>query len=152
MMFHQKIANVRYSTLLVRYIGIKKQRCTIFFKKLIGQCHRRIVTSKVKQVTSNAHPCLSGGNDPETCARKQKDTRINKTDVGFWFRDVKKVKTVSTIFRLDWATLTANIGGTMGLFLGWGLLDFIMKVYEYLIKLICFISKRFLNTPLDISP
>ena len=42
--------------------------------------------------------------------------------------------------------------GTMGLFLGWGLLDFIMKVYEYLIKLICFISKRFLNTPLDISP
>ena len=72
------------------------------------------------------------------------------TDVGFWFSSVKHVKTTYTKPLIDWGTLIANIGGAMGLFLGWGLLDFIIQAYEYLIKLICFMSKRFFNTPLDI--
>ena len=118
--------------------------------KIIGQCHRRIVTTKVKQVTSNAHPCLSGDGNPETCAFKHKKMSNSTTDVGFWFSSVKHVKTTYTKPLIDWGTLIANIGGAMGLFLGWGLLDFIIQAYEYLIKLICFMSKRFLNTPLNI--
>ena len=118
---------------------------------MIGQCHRRIITTKVKQVISNGHPCLSGDGNPETCAFKHKNMSNSTTDVGFWFQNVNHVKTISTIPQIDWGTLLANIGGAMGLFLGWGLLDFIIQVYQYLIKLICFMSKRCLQTQLDIS-
>ena len=115
---------------------------------LSERCQRRVVNAKVMTVSSNAHECLKPSSSLAPCSTKESSN--GTVVVGFWFRKTD-VKVVSRVLKMDWTTLTANIGGAMGLYLGWGLLDFVLKLCHYLIKIFVFLSRYFLKTPTDLN-
>ena len=104
------------------------------------------MNAKVVTTISNAHECLRPSSSLLPCSTKEPSN--GTVVVGFWFRKTD-IKVISRVLKIDWTTLTANIGGAMGLYLGWGLLDIVLKMYHNLIKMFVFLSRYFLKTPID---
>ena len=142
-------------TILVKVSqGFTSNQFMFLFKSLLlhssERCHRRVVNAKVVTTVSNVHECLRPSSSLLPCSTKTKEPPNGTVAVGFWFRRTD-IKVISRVLKIDWTTLTANIGGAMGLYLGWGLLDIVLKMYHYLIKLIVFLSRYFLKPPIDLD-